>query len=132
MRPERRKVEAGVQRGPDDEFEGRTEAAEERRPVLKITSHRARDFGSRHRARRKTKMLTVAVGEQDPEIQRVMDGPGREPGGADFRITDPEGRKRRAYEEAEKKRKKYIGTTGDSAKQATLSTCGGGPWIGSE
>ena len=75
-------------------------------------------------------MLTVAAGEQDPAIQRVMDGPGREPGGADFRITDPEGRKRRAYEEA---RKRYIGTTGDGAKQATLSTCGeGGPEIGSE
>ena len=58
------------------------------------------------------------------------DGPGLEPGGADFRITDPEGRKRRAYEEAGNW---YIGTTGEGAKRATLSTCGeGGPGIGSE
>ena len=71
----------------------------------------------------------VAVGEQDPAIPRVMDGPGRELGGPDFRITYPEGRKRQAYEEAGNR---YISTTGDGANQATLSTCGeGGPWIGS-
>ena len=60
----------------NDEFERSTKAAEERRPVLWVTSHRAREFDCRHQIRRKTKILTVAAGEQDPTFQRVMDGHG--------------------------------------------------------
>ena len=71
----------------------------------------------------------MAAGERDPAIQRVVNEPEQDLGGADFRITNPKGRKRQAYEEAGKR---YIGTTGDGAKQATLSTCGEGrPRIGS-
>ena len=72
----------------------------------------------------------MAAGEWDTAFRRVTDGPGREQGGANFRITNPKGRKKQAHGEAGTR---YIGTTGEGAEQATLSTCGeGGPEIGSE
>ena len=88
------------------------------------------DFGSQHRIRRKTKILTVVAGERNPTIQRVTDRPRREPVGADFWTTNPEGRKRQAYGEAGTR---YFGTTGEGVERTTLSNCGERrPGIGSE
>ena len=61
----------------------------------------------------------MAAGERDSAIQRVVNVLERDPGGAHFRITNPEGRKERAYGEAGNR---YIGTTGEGVERATLST----------
>ena len=61
----------------------------------------------------------MVAGEWDPTIQRAVNEPGQDPGGADVRIINLEGRKGRAYREAGNR---YIGTTGEGVERATLST----------
>ena len=61
----------------------------------------------------------MATGQKDLIIQGVANKHEQDPGGADFQITNPEGRKGQAYGGV---RNRYISTTGKGVERPTLLT----------